>query len=40
VRDDYEHLHYVSELFNSATNLKMVLAGLLGIAQPRRILER
>jgi dihydroceramidase len=37
---NYEHLPYVSELFNSASSLAMVFAGLLGIALHRRVLER
>ncbi len=37
---NYEHLHYVSELFNSASSLAMVLAGVLGIALHRHVLER
>ncbi|WP_395819397.1 ceramidase [Archangium minus] len=36
---NYEHLHYVCELFNSASSLAMVFAGVLGIALHRRVLE-
>ncbi|WNG16578.1 ceramidase [Cystobacter fuscus] len=37
---NYEHLSYVSELFNSASSLAMVLAGVLGFLLHRRVLER
>ncbi|WNG27268.1 ceramidase [Cystobacter fuscus] len=37
---NYEHFHYVSELFNSVSSLAMVLAGALGILLHRRVLER
>jgi dihydroceramidase len=37
---NYEHLHYVCELFNSVSSLAMVLAGVLGIALHHRVLER
>jgi dihydroceramidase len=36
---NYEHLHYVCEFFNSVSSLAMVLAGVLGIALHRRVLE-
>jgi dihydroceramidase len=37
---NYEHLHYVSELFNSASSLAMVFAGMIGIVLHRHVLER
>ncbi|MFY0577328.1 ceramidase domain-containing protein [Cystobacter fuscus] len=37
---NYEHFHYVSELFNSVSSPAMVLAGALGILLHRRVLER
>jgi dihydroceramidase len=37
---NYAHLDYVCELFNSVSSLAMVLAGVLGIALHRRVLER
>lgn len=36
---NYQHLHSVCELFNSASSLAMVLAGVLGIVLHRRVLE-
>ena len=37
---NYAHLSYVSEFFNSVSSLAMVLAGVLGIALHRGVLER
>lgn len=37
---NYEHFHYVGELFNSASSLAMVFAGVLGIVLHRHVLER
>ncbi|MDY7227319.1 ceramidase [Hyalangium rubrum] len=37
---NYEHLYSVAELFNSVSSLAMVLAGILGIALHRKVLER
>jgi dihydroceramidase len=37
---NYAHLHSVCELFNSVSSLAMVLAGVVGIALHRRVLER
>ena len=37
---NYEHVHHVSELFNSVSSLAMVLVGVLGIALHRGVLER
>lgn len=37
---NYEHVPYVCELFNSVSSLAMVLAGVLGVALHRRVLER
>ncbi len=37
---NYEHVYYVSELFNSVSSLAMVLVGVLGIALHRGVLER
>ncbi|QRK04167.1 ceramidase [Archangium violaceum] len=37
---NYQHSHYICELFNSASSLAMVFAGVLGIALHRRVLER
>jgi dihydroceramidase len=37
---NYEHVHYISELFNSVSSLAMVLVGVLGIALHRQVLER
>jgi dihydroceramidase len=37
---NYAYLHYVSELFNSASSLAMVFAGVLGIVLHRHVLER
>jgi dihydroceramidase len=37
---NYQHVHYVSELFNSVSSLAMVLVGLLGVALHRGVLER
>ncbi|MBN1204444.1 MAG: ceramidase [Myxococcaceae bacterium] len=37
---NYEHLHYICELFNTLSSLAMVVAGLLGIVLHRRVLER
>jgi len=36
---NYEHVHTVCELFNTVSSLAMVLAGVLGIALHRRVLE-
>jgi len=37
---NYEHVYYVSELFNSVSSLAMVLVGVLGIVLHRGVLER
>jgi dihydroceramidase len=37
---NYEHVHYIAELFNSASSLAMVIVGVLGIALHRGVLER
>lgn len=37
---NYAHLSFVAELFNSVSSLAMVLAGLLGLALHRHVLER
>jgi dihydroceramidase len=37
---NYAHLFHVSELFNSASSLVLVLTGLLGLVLHRRVLER
>lgn len=37
---NYVHLSFVAELFNSASSLAMVFAGVLGIALHRHVLER
>jgi dihydroceramidase len=37
---NYAHSHYISEMFNSASSLAMVLAGVLGILLHRGVLER
>jgi dihydroceramidase len=37
---NYEHVYYISELFNSVSSLSMVLVGALGIALHRQVLER
>jgi dihydroceramidase len=37
---NYQHLHHVAELFNSASSLVLVLVGLAGLLLHRRVLER
>jgi dihydroceramidase len=37
---NYQHVYYVSELFNSVSSLAMVLVGVLGIVLHRQVLER
>jgi dihydroceramidase len=37
---NYEHVYYVSELFNSVSSLAMVIVGVLGIVLHRQVLER
>ena len=37
---NYQHLFYVSELFNTASSLVLVLVGLVGVLLHRRVLER
>lgn len=37
---NYQHLFYVSELFNTASSLVLVLVGLIGLVLHRHVLER
>ncbi|HZI11015.1 MAG TPA: ceramidase [Myxococcus sp.] len=37
---NYQHLFHISELFNSASSLVLVLTGVVGLVLHRRVLER